>query len=161
MDEGIKRNTDQARAGHESPASEATTHPLELLKRDVALVTAFLDDPDPARRQSALHIAMLYWKHVDALKHRIMKAAREDNDTDVRIGAIQALWAFHRANPSRSLQSFLASFVRDEAEGAELRKIAYYTLLLTNGRTDQSGPRSIRLRFPEDVDWSFVGDYAE
>jgi hypothetical protein len=159
--EEIRRKGEVARADDDSPLAEVPCDPFELMKQDVSLVLTFLDDPDPAQRKTALHVAMLYWKGDESLQSRIMKAAKDDVDVEVRTGAAQAMWAFHRVNPSRSLQTFLASIVRDETEEHEVRKAAYYTLLLTMDRAQHTGPLSIRLRFPEDVDWSLVDDYRE
>jgi hypothetical protein len=159
--EEIKRKGEEARGIYESSLAGDSRDPFELMKQDVSLVMAFLDDPDPARRKSALHVAMLYWKHDDSLTHRIMRVAKDDVDAAVRIGAAQAMWAIHRASGSRSLQTFLASIVLDGTEEPNVRKAAYYTLLLTVGRAKHTGPFSIRLQFPEDVDWSIVDDYKE
>jgi hypothetical protein len=159
-----KQNTQGMRGRADMSQPAAASDPMEQMKRDVSLVIASLDNPDPAQRQAALHIGMLYWKHDETLKNRIMKAAKEDSDVDVRIGAIRAIWPFHRVRSNhvssgRALQTFLATFVLDEAEWPEQRRIAYYTLLLTAGRTEFEGPRSIRLRFPEDVDWVWVNRF--
>lgn len=87
-----------------------------------------------------------------------MRMAKTDPDLTVRILAVQSLGSVD-GRGNAQVGPFLAQMVQENSEPDCLRLAAYRSLVALRNLTLSWKPRVFQLRFPEDVDWSFVASF--
>lgn len=120
----------------------------------------YLQHPDPRLRQAALGILTSHWPPSSLITQECERLEIEDPDPEVRKTARACLITCYSKLQDARLVRVFARTVKDESSSLDLRISAYEALFMIRDMPPSTWPgmrmRSGELRFPEDVDWSFV-----
>lgn len=122
-----------------------------------------LKHPDFKVRFVALNLLCSHWKPDQNFAKTCECMAFNDPDLQIRGVALSALGTCYRGTNDSRVGKLLAAIVHDEQEPASIRSSAYLALFSVPGLiADWPGLHAdppTGLRFPDDVDWSFVNSF--
>lgn len=140
---------------------EKTAGPyFEEMLQDFDVTKVYLKHIDPRARLGALLIIREYWKPPPNFPQICEIIAFEDDDLQVRCGALSSLCGCYYGTHDVRMGRLFAEVVGDQLQPLLFRRIAYFALYSIKGLGDQL-PDTQTFQFPESVNWDFVGGFFE
>jgi hypothetical protein len=119
-------------------------------------VLSFLCSSEPGVRQAAFGVLSDKQIQTEQSLQAAEEAIRGDPELLVRTSAIRYLARCFDASRSEYYSRFFATVVADQSQPETVRLTAYKGLIYLHDLSIEWVPSIAMLRFPDDVDWSFV-----
>jgi hypothetical protein len=118
-----------------------------------------LSHPKPKYRFAALELINLKWGPTPEVAEVCEYFIASDPDMHVRALAAITLADFYVGSGNIRIGDLLARIVYDDNEDPQVRQSAYWSLYYLQEEFDWDMPSILDFRFPDDVDWNFVGGF--
>src|SRR5262249_16223469 len=115
----------------------------------------YLESAENSLRQAALYVLYRHWGQRDSYADRYERFAMCDSDAGVRIIALAFFGSCFSYTGETRVSRVLGTVVLDHNEADDIRLAAYSSLLRVHGYPTEAG-RIFGIKFPDDVNWSFV-----
>lgn len=136
---------------------------LEGMLENPEVAEGYLEHSDPRLRIAALCILRDHWKQTGRFASQCQQMALNDIDLGVQGVAVTSLGVLHAGTSHPGIGHLLAGIVRDQSKDVSVRLYAYNALFELRGLPANVSPlwqeAFHKLRFPEDIDWSFVESF--
>jgi hypothetical protein len=116
-----------------------------------------LSHPKPKYRSAALVLIYLKWGPTPEVADVCEEFVASDPDADVRALAATTLGRYYVGSGNMRIGDLLARIVYDDNEDRQVRQSAYWSLYSLQEEFDWDQPSILDFRFPDDIDWNFVG----
>jgi hypothetical protein len=128
------------------------------LARSKAATDQNFHHPDAKTRFAALSVADMIWGVTQEIADMCEELAVMDSDAKVRGAAVMCLKGYYRKTNLPRIVKLLATIVLNEKESVDVRDLAYSGLFFLREPDPLKWPLHHVFKFPDDVDWAFVGE---